>query len=272
MTVPSDKDDLVSAAREEVIEIEQQYLDGAITEGERYNKVVAIWSELTESVADAMFRQMEDRDRKGDPNPIYMMADSGARGSIQQIRQLAGMRGLMAKPSGEIIETPITANFREGLSVAQYFISTPRRPQGPGRYGAQDGRLRLPDAPPRGRGARRHCHRERLRHHRGNLRRTHRRQRRDHRAAARSYRRPSGARGSHGSVQRGPLVWRGRADRCRARQRDTELGPREGEDSLGAELRDRVGCVSELLRTRPLDRTAGRAGDRRGCDCRPVDR
>ncbi len=124
MTVPSDKDDLVSAAREEVIEIEQQYLDGAITEGERYNKVVAIWSELTESVAEAMFRQMEDRDRKGDPNPIYMMADSGARGSIQQIRQLAGMRGLMAKPSGEIIETPITANFREGLSVAQYFIST----------------------------------------------------------------------------------------------------------------------------------------------------
>ncbi len=124
MTVPSDKDELVAKAREQVIEIEQQYLDGAITNGERYNKVIAIWSEVTELVADAMFRQMEDADRRGFSNSIYSMADSGARGSIQQIRQLAGMRGLMAKPSGEIIETPITANFREGLSVAQYFIST----------------------------------------------------------------------------------------------------------------------------------------------------
>jgi DNA-directed RNA polymerase subunit beta' len=124
MTVPSDKDSLVDSAREQVIEIEQQYLDGAITNGERYNKVIAIWSEVTEHVADAMFGQMEETDRRGGTNSIYSMADSGARGSIQQIRQLAGMRGLMAKPSGEIIETPITANFREGLSVAQYFIST----------------------------------------------------------------------------------------------------------------------------------------------------
>jgi len=124
MTVPSDKEDLVAEAREQVIEIDQQYLDGAITNGERYNKVIAIWSDVTEQVADAMFRQMEAGDISGTPNSIYGMADSGARGSIQQIRQLAGMRGLMAKPSGEIIETPITANFREGLSVAQYFIST----------------------------------------------------------------------------------------------------------------------------------------------------
>ncbi len=124
MTVPSDKDRLVGEAREQVIEIEQQYLDGAITNGERINKVIAIWSDLTERVADAMFQQMQRGDLEGEPNSIYAMADSGARGSIQQIRQLAGMRGLMAKPSGEIIETPITANFREGLSVAQYFIST----------------------------------------------------------------------------------------------------------------------------------------------------
>ena len=125
MTVPARKEDLVAEARNQVIDIEQQYLDGAITNGERYNKVIAIWSEVTEQVADAnMFRQMEEGDRKGAPNSIFNMADSGARGSIQQIRQLAGMRGLMAKPSGEIIETPITANFREGLSVAQYFIST----------------------------------------------------------------------------------------------------------------------------------------------------
>jgi DNA-directed RNA polymerase subunit beta' len=99
-------------------------LEGAITNGERYNKVIAIWSDVTEKVSEAMFRQMEELDLEGQPNSIYSMADSGARGSSQQIRQLAGMRGLMAKPSGEIIETPITANFREGLTVAQYFIST----------------------------------------------------------------------------------------------------------------------------------------------------
>ncbi|MFQ5743194.1 MAG: DNA-directed RNA polymerase subunit beta', partial [Acidobacteriota bacterium] len=124
MTVPMDKEALVAKARAEVVEVEQQYLDGTITNGERYNKVIAIWSDLTEQVSEAMFRQMEQQELEGVPNSIYSMADSGARGSAQQIRQLAGMRGLMAKPSGEIIETPITANFREGLTVAQYFIST----------------------------------------------------------------------------------------------------------------------------------------------------
>ena len=124
MTVPVDKERLVANAREDVVEIEQQYQEGAITNGERYNKVIAIWSDVTEKVSEAMFRQMEETDREGAPNPIYSMADSGARGSAHQIRQQAGMRGLMAKPSGEIIETPIAANFREGLTVAQYFIST----------------------------------------------------------------------------------------------------------------------------------------------------
>jgi DNA-directed RNA polymerase subunit beta' len=124
MTVPMDKDTLVANARQQVVEVEQQYLEGAITNGERYNKVIAVWSDVTEKVSEAMFRQMEELDLEGQPNSIYSMADSGARGSSQQIRQLAGMRGLMAKPSGEIIETPITANFREGLTVAQYFIST----------------------------------------------------------------------------------------------------------------------------------------------------
>ena len=108
-----------------MIKVEQQYQEGAITNGERYNKVIAVWSEVTEKIADEMFGEMEERDRSGQSfNPVYIMADSGARGSKQQIRQLAGMRGLMAKPSGEIIETPITANFREGLTVLQYFIST----------------------------------------------------------------------------------------------------------------------------------------------------
>jgi DNA-directed RNA polymerase subunit beta' len=105
--------------------VEGQYQEGAITNGERKNKVIAIWSEVTERIADEMFGEMENLDKSGRSfNPVYVMADSGARGSKQQIRQLAGMRGLMAKPSGEIIETPITSNFREGLTVLQYFIST----------------------------------------------------------------------------------------------------------------------------------------------------
>jgi DNA-directed RNA polymerase subunit beta' len=106
------------------VKVQQQYLDGAITNGERYNKVIAIWSDITEKVADEMFKALEEQDKQGIINPVYVMADSGARGSKQQIRQLSGMRGLMAKPSGEVIETPITSNFREGLTVLQYFIST----------------------------------------------------------------------------------------------------------------------------------------------------
>ncbi|HTX13644.1 MAG TPA: hypothetical protein VMD77_00005, partial [Candidatus Baltobacteraceae bacterium] len=115
---------LVDTAEHEVVKVQQQYLDGAITNGERYNKVIAIWSDVTEKVADEMFKALEEQDKQGVINPIYVMADSGARGSKQQIRQLSGMRGLMAKPSGEVIETPITSNFREGLTVLQYFIST----------------------------------------------------------------------------------------------------------------------------------------------------
>jgi DNA-directed RNA polymerase subunit beta' len=125
LVIPGEKPALVERARGEVIKVEQQYLEGAITNGERYNKVIALWSEVTEKIADEMFTEMESMDHTGrNFNPVYIMADSGARGSKQQIRQLAGMRGLMAKPSGEIIETPITSNFREGLTVLQYFIST----------------------------------------------------------------------------------------------------------------------------------------------------
>src|SRR5205809_3202540 len=125
LIIPKEKRPLVEKAREEVIKVESQYLEGAITNGERYNKVIAIWSEATEDTANAMFSEMEQMDKEGRQfNPVYIMADSGARGSNQQIRQLAGMRGLMAKPSGEIIETPITSNFREGLTVMECFIST----------------------------------------------------------------------------------------------------------------------------------------------------
>ena len=125
LVIPQEKAALVKQANDDVVGVEQQYLDGAITNGERKNKVIAIWSDVTEKIADAMFRGMQDSDISGSSfNPVFLMADSGARGSKQQIRQLAGMRGLMAKPSGEIIETPITSNFREGLTVLQYFIST----------------------------------------------------------------------------------------------------------------------------------------------------
>jgi len=125
LVTPDAKRPLVDKAEKDVISVEQQYLDGVITSGERYNKVIAIWSEVTDKVAKEMFKAMDEREKSsGELNPILVMSDSGARGSAQQIRQLAGMRGLMAKPSGEIIETPIKANFREGLDVLQYFIST----------------------------------------------------------------------------------------------------------------------------------------------------
>jgi DNA-directed RNA polymerase subunit beta' len=133
MLVPPQKTTLLAAAEAEVKEIEQQYTSGLVTQGERYNKVVDIWSKAGDEVGKAMMDQLRVQktiDRHGKEvdqesfNAIYMMADSGARGSAAQIRQLAGMRGLMAKPDGSIIETPITANFREGLNVLQYFIST----------------------------------------------------------------------------------------------------------------------------------------------------
>ncbi len=116
--IPDAKESILNEARKEVKAIENQYKQGLITDGERYNKVIDIWTHTTDRVSDVMFEALDQF------NPIFMMADSGARGSKQQIRQLAGMRGLMAKPSGEIIESPITANFREGLTVLEYFIST----------------------------------------------------------------------------------------------------------------------------------------------------
>jgi DNA-directed RNA polymerase subunit beta' len=133
MLVPAQKHELLSAAQNEVKEIEAQYTSGLVTQGERYNKVVDIWGRAGDQVAKAMMDQLgkeQVTDREGKEvqqesfNSIYMMADSGARGSAAQIRQLAGMRGLMARPDGSIIETPITSNFREGLNVLQYFIST----------------------------------------------------------------------------------------------------------------------------------------------------
>ncbi|MDP1757928.1 MAG: DNA-directed RNA polymerase subunit beta', partial [Pseudohongiella sp.] len=133
MLIPDEKNQILASSEAEVKEIESQYTSGLVTQGERYNKVVDIWGRAGDAVAKAMMTQLgveKVTDRHGKEvnqesfNSIYMMADSGARGSAAQIRQLAGMRGLMAKPDGSIIETPITANFREGLNMLQYFIST----------------------------------------------------------------------------------------------------------------------------------------------------
>jgi len=133
MVIPDNKQEYIDGSVAEVREIQQQYTEGLITDGERYNKVIDIWAKCTENIADTMLGNLSVDKVTSDSgetrevssfNAIHMMAESGARGSAQQIRQLAGMRGLMAKPSGAIIETPITANFREGLTVLQYFIST----------------------------------------------------------------------------------------------------------------------------------------------------
>ncbi len=133
VVIPPEKAKLVAEAEKEVAKVQKQYADGLITAGERYNKVVDLWTHTTEKVARAMMKNLATEtveNEKGEKeetksfNPVFMMADSGARGSAQQIRQLAGMRGLMAKPDGSIIETPITSNFREGLTILQYFIST----------------------------------------------------------------------------------------------------------------------------------------------------
>ena len=133
MVIPAAKKDIIEAAEAEVIEIQEQFQGGLVTAGERYNKVIDIWSNANEKVARAMMDNLKvdtvinrdgEEEEQASFNSVYMMADSGARGSAAQIRQLAGMRGLMAKPDGSIIETPITANFREGLNVLQYFIST----------------------------------------------------------------------------------------------------------------------------------------------------
>ncbi len=134
MLIPLSKEETLAKSEQDVMDVENQYADGLITSGEKYNKVVDIWSKTTDNVAQDMMSELsvdyiqnpETKKMEETPsfNPIYMMADSGARGSKDQIRQLAGMRGLMAKPSGAIIETPIKANFREGLTVLEYFIST----------------------------------------------------------------------------------------------------------------------------------------------------
>ena len=124
MIIPDEKVDIVKAARKRIEEVDAQYKRGIITTGERYNKIIEIWTNATDTIAKAVFNCLDDNDGREAINPVYIMMDSGARGNRQQVRQLCGTRGLMAKPSGEIIERPILSSFREGLTVLEYFIST----------------------------------------------------------------------------------------------------------------------------------------------------
>src|SRR5271167_1608662 len=124
MIIPKERDREIEGAHKQIGEVEKQYRKGVITPGERYNKIVDIWTHCTDQISGVMFKTLEQNQGKKEYNPVFLMVDSGARGNKQQVRQLAGLRGLMAKPSGDIIEKPILANFREGLSVLEYFIST----------------------------------------------------------------------------------------------------------------------------------------------------
>src|SRR5438034_579960 len=124
MIIPKEKQTELENAYKQIRQVYQQYRRGIITDGERYNKIIDIWTHAGDEISSVMFRTLEHNEGRKELNPVYLMVDSGARGNRQQVRQLAGMRGLMAKPSGEIIERPITSNFREGLSVLEYFIST----------------------------------------------------------------------------------------------------------------------------------------------------
>ncbi|MAE25735.1 MAG: DNA-directed RNA polymerase subunit beta', partial [Pedosphaera sp.] len=124
MIIPVEKDQEIGSAQEQISEVENQYRRGVITPGERYNKIIDIWTHCTDQISNVMLRTLQANQAKDEFNPVYLMVDSGARGNRQQVRQLAGIRGLMAKPSGDIIEKPILSNFREGLTVLEYFIST----------------------------------------------------------------------------------------------------------------------------------------------------
>ena len=146
MIIPKEKETELENAYKQIRQVEQQYRKGIITDGERYNKIIDIWTHAGDEISSAMFRTLEHNDGRKELNPVFLMVDSGSRGNRQQVRQLAGMRGLMAKPSGEIIERPITSNFREGLSVLEYFHFYSRCSKRSCRHSVKDCRLRISNA------------------------------------------------------------------------------------------------------------------------------
>jgi DNA-directed RNA polymerase subunit beta' len=251
MIIPKEKQTELDNAYKQIKTVEQQYRKGIITDGERYNKIIDIWTHAGDEISNVMFRTLEHNEGRKELNPVFLMVDSGARGNRQQVKQLAGMRGLMAKPSGEIIERPITSNFREGLSVLEYFISTHGARKGSCRYRAEDGRFRLPDSQARRRVAGRDHQRDGLRHgerHRGEI---DLRRRRRGRRSLDPYRRPRELRNDRGSGHeeedhQGEPAGR-RTDRGGARE-DRRGEP---EDSFGADLRNRTRRLRALLRPQP---------------------
>ena len=163
MIIPKEKELELANAYKQIKQVEQQYRKGIITDGERYNKIIDIWTHAGDEISNVMFRTLEHNEGRKELNPVFLMVDSGARGNRQQVKQLAGMRGLMAKPSGEIIERPIHLELPRRPHRARVFHLHPRRPQRSGRYRAQDGRLRLPHEKARRRVAGRDHQRDGLR-------------------------------------------------------------------------------------------------------------
>ena len=271
IVLPGDKEEILAGFEDEVTKVGREYDRGLMTEEERDERIIAIWTRATDEVADRMMDDLEAT------NPIYMMANSGARGSFNQIRQLAGMRGLMADPKGEIITRPIKANFMEGLTVLEYFISTHGA-----RKGLADTALRtadsgLPDAPARRRLAGRHHPRGRLRHrgvHRGaaHPRRRSEQERRRTRRGGRHHEADQGREAGQDRHHR-----EGRRDhdeRPPAARRGVRRVRGDGDDPgpLGAEVPQRVGALPPLLRHVPRDRRHGRDRRRGRHHRRPVDR
>ncbi len=278
MVIPETKDAIVQKTSDLVREYEQQYNDGLITRGEKYNKVVDTWTECTELVAKEMMKRISavERDpktgREKPINSIYMMSHSGARGSPAQMKQLAGMRGLMTKPSGEIIETPIISNFKEGLSVLEYFNSTHGARKGLADTALEDRQLRLSDAASGRRGAGLHRHRGGLRHERRHHGARHSRGGRGDGVARAARARPHHLRQRQESVDRQGGHQGRRADRGGA-GRGVGGGARaRSAHPLGADLRDPQRHLRQVLRARSRPRHAGQS--RRGCrrHRRAVDR
>ncbi len=278
MLIPDTKNGIVEKTDKEVAEFEQQYNDGLITQLEKYNKVVDAWSKCTDQIAKEMMDrisavQTDPKTGRTMPiNSIYMMSHSGARGSPTQMRQLAAMRGLMTKPSGEIIETPIKSNFKEGLSVLEYFNSTHGARKGLADTALEDGELGISDAPSGRRRAGCDHLRAGLRHGRGHQHPGCGRRRPGDRVAARAragtyggrrYRQPRGRR-DHRQVRR--------PDRGTARRGDREGADPGAANPLGADVRDGCRRVRQVLRARSGARHAGQHRRGGGRYRRPVDR
>ena len=262
MLVAPDKDALVDETRDQVKDFEQQYQDGLITQQEKYNKVIDAWSRCGDQVANSMMNEIKavrklPNGREMDINSIYMMAHSGARGSQAQIKQLAGMRGLMAKPSGEIIETPIISNFKEGLTVPRILQLDPRRAKRPCGHGAEDRELGLSDTPPGRRVAGLHDRRGGLRHRARAGDEGDRPGRHHHRLARRAH---PGADDGRGRGRRQDR--QGRHPVGHVARRGDDPANREGrhpgdEDPLAVGVREQDRRLRQMLWARPRPRHAG---------------